>query len=138
MPSGRLLAVLLTTLTCTAFAAPPNYLTLDHSTAALIDAKSAKAVWKDALPDKLVKLYPVAKWGFVTQVEGGFDDGKVCVVTARAMLMPRQGAALVFKPAKTTTTFGSQAGATPDQCKALAKTKLRESVEAMRAALLPR
>ncbi len=138
MPAGRLLAVLLSTFASTAFAAPAIYLTVDHSSAGLVDAKSAQALWKSTLPDKLVRLYPVAKWGFVTEVEGGFDDAKVCVVTARAMLMPRQGKLLVFRPAKTITTFGSQAGANPDQCKALAQSKLRESVEAMRAALLPR
>lgn len=138
MPTGRLLAALLTMTASASFAAPPNYLAVDHSSPTLIEAKSAQALWKSALPDKLVKLYPVAKWGFLTQVEGGFDDGKVCVVTARAMLLPRQGKVLVFQPAKTTTTFGSQAGATQEQCRALAKAKLGESVEAMRAALLPR
>lgn len=138
MPAGRLLAVLLTTFASAAMAAPANYLTVDHSSTGLVEAKSAQALWSSTLPDKLVKLYPVAKWGFVTEVEGGFDEGKVCVVTARAMLMPRQGKVLLFRPAKTITTFGSQAGANPVQCKALAQAKLRESIEAMRAALLPR
>jgi hypothetical protein len=80
----------------------------------------------------------VGKWGFVSEVEGGFDDSKVCIVTARAMLMPRSGKALLFQPSKTATAFGIQAAATEAQCRALAKSKLSEAIAAVRSALLHR
>lgn len=121
-----------------AHAAPVAYLTIDHSSNSMVQPKAVAELWKGSLPAKLTKLYPVAKWGFSTQVEGGFDDAKVCVITARAMLLPRRGQSLLLEPAKTVTAFGSRAGATQQECKALADAKLRESIEAMRAALLPR
>jgi hypothetical protein len=139
MSTARLLtALLLTASASIAFAAPPVYLALDHSSAALIDKPAALALWKAGVPAKMFKLYPAAKWGFVSEVEGGFDDAKVCVVTARAMMLPRSGKALVFQPAKTATAFGSQAGATEAQCQGLAKAKLGEAIEALRSALAPR
>lgn len=121
-----------------AHAATPSYLTLDHSSTNLMDAATASALWKDNLPLALTHIYPVGKWGFLSEVEGGFSDDKTCIVTARAVLLPRAGKNLIFRPAKTATTFGSQAGATPDQCRALAKTKLGEAMAAVRAALSAR
>jgi hypothetical protein len=80
------------------FAAAPSYLTLDHSTAALLDKPAALAIWSGQIDDKLmkrlVKLYPVGKFGFVSQAEGGFTADKTCVVTARAMKVPRSGKSL--------------------------------------------
>ena len=122
----------------TAFAAPATYLTVDQSTARVMDAATAKAAMNAAFSAKLVKLYPVKQWGFATEVEGGFDDAKVCVITARAMMMPRAGKVLQFKPAKIATAFGSQAGATQAQCQALGKAKLDEAVKALSATLLAR
>jgi hypothetical protein len=122
----------------TAFAAPATYLTVDQSTASVMDAATAKAAMNAAFSAKLVKLYPVKQWGFATEVEGGFDDAKVCVITARAMMMPRAGKVLQFKPAKIATAFGSQAGATQAQCQALGKAKLDEAVKALSATLLTR
>ena len=133
-----LFAALLLTSTSLAFAAPAAYLTLDHSTATLMDKDTAQALWREHLPAKLVKLYPIRKWGFVSQVEGGFDEAKVCVITARAMMMPRNGKTLVFQPAHTATAFASQAGATMPQCRALAKAKLAEAIAAVESTLLAR
>lgn len=121
-----------------AFAAPATYLTVDQSTASVMDAATAKAAWTGQFSAKLMKLYPSNKWGFATEVEGGFDDAKVCVITARAMLLPRAGKVLQFKPAKIATAFGSKAGATDAQCQALGKAKLTEAVAALNAALLAR
>lgn len=118
--------------------AAPAYLTVDHSVNGLVDPKAVSALWQSQLPDKLTRLYPVAKWGFSTQVEGGFDEAKICVITARAMLLPRRGKSLLLEPAKTVTTFGARPGATQQECSALADAKLREAVEALRVALLPR
>ena len=147
----RLIATLLLAGTSLVFAAPPPaspakpaaaapspYLTLDHSSATLISAATAKDMWQAQLPAALVRLYPVKKWGFVSEVEGGFDDAKVCVITARAMMLPRSGKTLVFQPAKTATSFGIQNGATVAQCQTLAKAKLSEAIVAIRSALMPR
>ena len=84
------------------------------------------------------KFYPVKKWAFATDVEGGFDADKNCIVTARTTMLPRgvKGDSLVLKPAKSATTFGMQANATLEQCKALAKAKLSDSMDAVRTALL--
>lgn len=149
MRPDRLIAALLLTSTSLAFAAPaparpakavapPAYLTLDHSSTTLISAGTAKDMWQAQLPAELVRLYPIRKWGFVSEVEGGFDDGKVCVITARAMMLPRSGKTLVFQPAKTATAFGSQTGATVAQCQQLAKAKLSEAIVAVRSSLLSR
>ena len=132
----RLFAVPLLLCAALAYAAPPAYLTLDHSSNTLMDPATAGSLWKQNLTAKLFRLYPEKKWGFVTEVEGGFDDARVCVITARVLMLPRSGKSLIFHPAKTATTFGSQVGATSDQCKALAKAKLKEAIEDMSSALL--
>ena len=137
MPTARLLVALLTTCASTAFAAPASYLMLDYSSGVLMDKATAQALWNDNLPTRLRKLYPVGKWGFASEVEGGFDDARTCIVTARAMMLPRSGKTLLFQPSKTTTTFGIQAAATIQQCRALAKAKLGEAIAAMNFALLP-
>jgi hypothetical protein len=138
MFTARLLTALSTTIcTSMAFAAPAAPLTLDHSSTRLIDKSTALALWKEAQTAKVVKLYPVARWGFVSEVEGGFDDAKVCIVTARAMMLPRSGKSLVFNPSRTATTFGMQAGATEDQCRGLAKAKLGEAITALHSVLAP-
>lgn len=138
MNRTRLLAALLSMFACSAFAAPAPYLMIDHSTETLMDKATAQAIWQEHLPAKLTRLFPVKKWGFVSQVEGGFDDNKVCVVTARAMMMPRSGKSLLFQPAQTATAFGSRAGATMPQCKDLARLKLNEAVSAVESRLVAR
>jgi hypothetical protein len=135
-----LFAALLLSCLPVAQAAPattPPYVLMDSSSDMLMDKTTALAMWKEHLPLKLAKLYPVGKWGFLSQVEGGFDDAKVCVVTARASLLPRSGKSLVFLPAKTAVAFGSQTGASAAQCRALAKVKLGEAMVSIRGALLP-
>lgn len=117
-------------------AAPKAHMTIDHSTASLIDKPAAAALWQKHLTARVVKLYPVAQWGFISQVEGGFDDNKACVLTARAMMVPRRGKNLLFVPTKSATTFATQAGATAEQCRGLATTKLDEAIVAVRSSLL--
>jgi hypothetical protein len=140
MPIRPLLAAAVLLSATAAFAKPPQYLIVDHSTEAVMDKANAMATWKAQLDEKRVariaKLYPVGKWGFVSQVEGGFTPDKVCVITARAMLVPRIVAnRLVFKPEKSATTFGTVANATIDQCKALATDKLKEAITAVDSSL---
>jgi len=136
-PTALFVALLVTTAPL-AFAAPTPYLILDHSTSMLMDDATAKPVWQENLSTKLGKTYSEKRWGFVSEVEGGFDDPKVCVVTARAMMLPRSGKNLVFRPAKTATAYGTEVGATAEQCKALAKLKLGEAVRAISVALTVR
>jgi hypothetical protein len=120
-----------------ALAAPSPYLTVDHSTEVLIDKAGALALWEANLPAaRLARLYPPRKWGFASQVDGGFTDARVCVITARGMLLPRSGKALVFTPLRSATAFATQAGATRQQCSDLAHAKLTEAIGAVTAPLL--
>jgi hypothetical protein len=112
-----------------ASAAPPVYLTLDHSNEALIDAATVQALWKEAIPAKSYKLYSYRRWGFVSEVEGGFNSAKICIVTAHAMMVPRSGKSLIYKPSEEAVAFDALPGATQEQCKALAKTKLKEAMD---------
>ena len=71
----------------------------------------------------------MSKWGFISEVESGFTTDKVCVISARAMMLLRITASrLVYKPSQTSTAFGAQAGATLDQCKQLAASKLKVAI----------
>jgi hypothetical protein len=119
--------------------AQPTFLIRDDSSERLIDKAAASAIWKAALPQaRLAKLYPPAKWGFLSQVEGGILGGQTCVVTARATLLPRTSPTrrLVWEPAKMTTTFDSRPGADPAACSALAAERLKEAVDALVAGLV--
>jgi hypothetical protein len=140
MPIRPLLAAAVLLSSSAVFAKPPQYLIIDHSTEAVMDKASALATWKTQMDqkrvDRIAKLYPVGKWGFVSQVEGGFTPDKACVITARAMLVPRiVNSRLVFKPEKSATTFGTVANATLEQCKALATDKLKEAITAVDSSL---
>ena len=141
MRSPSLLAAALLVSASASFAAPDEYMVVDHSSETLIDRAGAMAVWQAQANDKqrarLHKLYPVSKWGFVSQVVGGFTADKACVVTARALMVPRiVGGRLLFKPHKTATAFASQAGATSEQCRELAAAKLKEAIVAVRSSLI--
>lgn len=136
-----LLASALLGFASVASAAPDPYLYQDHSSPALIDTATAITVWKaqvdDSMRVRLRKLYPVSDWGFISQVQGGFTPDNVCVVTARAMLVPRvRGNRLVFEPKKSATAFGAQAGASAEQCREIAAAKLKEAVLAIRSSVM--
>ncbi|MEQ1805321.1 MAG: hypothetical protein ABL900_08085 [Burkholderiaceae bacterium] len=134
------IAGVLAALTLTAFgvwAAQPQYLTVDHSTDMLMDATTAKAMWKKQLPTaRLAKLYPPKKWGFASEVQGGFNASNTCLVTARAMLLPLRGKALAFVPEKSATAFDALPNATREQCRELARKKLEEAMQAVVATLV--
>ncbi len=141
MKLSKLFAALLLPCASLAFAAPAKpvkYILIDHSTAPWMDSAQAESIWlkSQANAPQLIKLYPAKKWGFLSQVEGGIDASKTCVITARTLMLPVRGKDLLFKPAKSATTFGSLANASPDQCKALATAKLEESVQALGSALI--
>lgn len=122
-----------------AFAAPPaKAVLLDFSSPALIDADSAKAMLGEGIPAKVWKVYPASKWGFVSQVEGGITSAGVCVVTARVMMIsltPTVRAPL-FRPDKIATTFDAASGASTEQCRQLAKTKLGEALQSVVSSLV--
>jgi hypothetical protein len=105
---------------------------LDLSSESLIDAAGAVAIVGERIPEKVWKLYPARKWGFVSQVEGGFTPAKTCVVTARVMLAPLTVTnGVIMRPAKRATTFDAIPDATLEQCRAMAKDKLREATDAV-------
>lgn len=149
--TAALLAITATTAATAAPAAPTpdqpakparaaaRYLIVDRSSEAVMDKATAEAEWVRQIDAKgakrLAKLYPLAKWGFISQVEGGFTADKTCVVTARAMLVPRAGKALQFAPEKTATVFDAKAGADAAACKALGAAKLAEAVDSVLSSL---
>jgi hypothetical protein len=130
-----LISALLLSANVFAATAAPKFKVKNNSPAALIDDASASAIWLENIPVKFAKQYPVKKWGYLSEVNGGFDDHKVCVVAARAMMVPVSGKNFTYEPKKTAVTLGTQNGATNEQCNALAKAKLKEAVHAVVVAL---
>lgn len=116
---------------------PKNALLVDHSIERLIDAKMAKSVLADGIPARVWKLYPASKWGWASQVEGGITASGTCVVTARALIAPLSASKkLLFRPEKMATTFDAIPNANAEQCKQLAKDKLKEAVEGVVSSLV--
>src|SRR5678816_3712961 len=141
MRTRYLLGSLLLALSSATFAAPAEYLFVDDSSTILIDTASAVKVWKAQVDDshrmRLQKLYPVSKWGFVSQVQGGFTTDGHCVVTARAVMVPRVlGSRLVVKPVHSAMAFATKPSATREECRSLAALKLKEAIVSVRSALI--
>jgi hypothetical protein len=139
MKIGFLPALAALALALPALAAPPKKaVLLDFSSAALIDGEAAKAVLAEGIPAKVWKVYPVTKWGFVSQVEGGITAAGVCVITARVMMVPLTQTlkAVLFRPEKIATAFDAASGASAEQCKALAKSKLGEATQSVVSSLV--
>ena len=121
-----------------AHSAPPQFITIDSSGVPMMDGARAKAMWKEVLPAaRLAKLYPPAKWGFASQVQGGFNAAKTCIITAQVMLLPVRRKGLDFKPAKMATAFDALPNASEQQCEDLARSKLKEAMQAVVSSLLP-
>lgn len=140
MTAKHLIAAAFVVGSSATFAAPVPYVTVDHSSAALIDAATVKAVWKEQLGERftkrLARVSPPSRWAFISQVEGGFNEAKICVVTARVAFAPRSGKTVLFTPAKMATAFDALPNATSDQCADLAKAKLREAIAAVASSLI--
>jgi len=118
-------------------AAPKQRVLLDLSSESLIDAASAKAVVGDAIPAAVWKLYPPRKWGFFSQVSGGFTADKICVVTARVMLAPLTVTnGIIMRPAERAMAFDAKPNATQEECSAIARAKLREATDAVVSSLV--
>lgn len=122
-----------------AAAADSAYEIEDFSTESLIGKATVMAAWKEALPEsRLLKLYPKAKYGFLSQVEGGVVNGTLCVVTARVSLLPKTSPTrrLVWEPNKTSTTFDGRPVASQAECTALATEKLKEALRSLVSSLV--
>lgn len=119
----------------------PEYLLINKSAEPLIDDATVKALFADFVSARMGRLYPPGKWGFSVQVEGGVTPPGTCVVTARVMLLQRNLPAttglLLFKPERMATAYDALPNATGQQCRDLAKAKLRESLDALRSVLAP-
>jgi hypothetical protein len=110
---------------------------LDLSSENLIDAASARSVVGEAIPASIWKLYPPRKWGFFSQVSGGFTADKICVVTARVMLAPLTVTnGVIMRPAERAMAFDAKPNATQAECSALARAKLREATDAVVTSLV--
>lgn len=121
-----------------AAAPPPKAVLIDHSMATLIDGKAAISMLGESIPARVWKLYPANKWGYVTQVEGGFTASGTCVVTARTMIMALTPTlkVMMFRPYKTATAFDAAPGASQEACRDLAKVKLQESINGVVSSLV--
>ena len=116
---------------------PKNALLVDHSIERLIDTKSAKAVLADGIPARVWKIYPANKWGWASQVEGGITSSGTCVVTARVLIAPLSASKkLLFRPEKMATAFDAIPNANAEQCRQLARDKLKEAVEGVVSSLV--
>jgi acetylglutamate kinase len=116
----------------------PKMNLVDFSNDGLIDEATAKKILAENTPAKMWKVYPASKYALVSQVEGGLNAAKTCVVTARVMLLTVTPAmkAVLFRPQKTATAFDAVANSSTDGCKALAKDKLKEATTAVMSALV--
>jgi hypothetical protein len=116
----------------------PKSMLLDLSTKALIDSETAKAMLQEHIPAKVWKVYPEGKWTFLSQVEGGITANGICVVTARVVMLPRTGTvrAVLWRPEHAATAFDALPGVGADQCKALARDKLKQAIDAVVSSLV--
>ena len=97
----------------------------------------AKALMAENIPARVWMLYPARKYTFLSQVEGGMTANKTCVVSARVMLLPLTATvgAVLMRPQKTATAFDAQPDSSTEQCRSLARDKLKEATAAVGAAL---
>ena len=106
---------------------------MDHSNDALIDEATAKAVMRDAIPARVWKIYPASRYIFVRPVEGGVNASRTCVVAARVMVPPLTATvgAVLFRPQKTAPSYDAKADSSSEQCRAMARDKLKEATQAV-------
>ena len=140
MKSGVASFAVTVMLATSAFAAPPKPISVDQSGSFLIDAATSERLWKETTPARVVKLYPPKKFRFASEITGGFNETKTCIVSARAMLLPVvflpiQGTKVIYAPIKSATAFDAVPNLSRDQCQALARTKLKESIQSLTSAL---
>ena len=131
------LAVALTAAVSSALAAPLQFVVVDQSSEALISKAQAESVWAGLLPtERLAKLYKPSQWGFASAVEGGFTSSGVCVVTARAMMLPIWRGKMQYPPSRKSTAFDAKPNLSQAQCTELATAKLKEAIESVLSGLI--
>jgi hypothetical protein len=102
-------------------AAAPKSISIDRSGSSLIDAATSEKLWKANTPARVAKLYPTRKFRFVSEITGGFNEAKNCIVSARAMLLPVvylpiQGTKVIYEPIKSASAAQSRcAPRSPDR-----------------------
>lgn len=136
-------------LTTSAFAAdpkpakppkPPKPMSVDQSASFLIDPATSEKLWIENIPAKVRKLYPSNKFRFVSEVGGGFNESKTCIVSARAMMLPVvrlpiQGPKAIYAPIKSSTAFDAVPNLSREQCQELARNKLKDAIQSVASAL---
>lgn len=114
-----------------------KHVLMDYSMQGVMDSATAKAILEAGIPAKVWKLYPASKWGFVSMVDGGFTESKICVVAARVMLTPLTVSnRIVLQPEQQADVFDALPNASQEQCKQLAKDKLKQALEAVVSSLV--
>jgi len=137
MSSRLALAVALTAAVSSALAAPLQFVVVDQSSEALISKAQAEAVWTGLLPtERLAKLYKPSQWGFASAVEGGFTSSGICVVTARAMMLPIWRGTMQYPPSRKSTAFDARPSLSQGQCTELATAKLKQAIESVLSGLI--
>lgn len=133
-----LLAAPLLALAVSVVAAPPKTRFMDHSNKNLIDEAAAIEVMNENIPDKVWKIHPASRYVFTSQVEGGVTPAGTCVVAARVILMPLTAAAkaVLFRPQETATAYDALPNANMEQCRELARAKLKEATVAVVSAIV--
>ena len=119
---------------------PTKPISVDQSGSFLIDSATSEKLWEVNLPARVKALYPVRKFRFASEVGGGFNDAKLCVVSARAMMLPVvrlpvQGLKAIYAPIKSATAYDAVPNLSREQCQALAHSKLKDAIQSVAAAL---
>jgi hypothetical protein len=119
---------------------PPKPISVDRSASYLIEPAMSEKLWEDNLSARVKKLYPIRKFRFVSEVGGGFNEAKLCVVSARAMMLPVvrlpvQGLKAIYAPIKTSTAFDAVPNLSREQCQALARSMLKDAIQSVASAL---
>lgn len=121
-------------------AKPTKPISVDQSRSFLIDGATSEKLWEANLSARVKALYPVRKFRFVSEVGGGFNEAKLCIVSARAMMLPVvrlpvQGLRAIYAPIKTSTAFDAVPNLSREQCQALARSKLKDAIQSVASAL---
>ena len=121
-------------------AKPTKPISVDQSGSFLIDSATSEKLWEENLPARVKKLYPTRKFRFASEVGGGFNDAKLCIVSAHAMMLPVvrlpvQGLKAIYAPIKSATAYDAVPNLSREQCQALARSKLKDAIQSVAAAL---
>ena len=121
-------------------AKPTKPISVDQSASFLIDSAVSEKLWEANLPARVKALYPVRKFRFASEVGGGFNEAKLCIVSARAMMLPVvrlpiQGLKAIYAPIKSATAYDAVPNLSREQCQALARSRLKDAIQSVAAAL---